>query len=47
MVTPSKYKSISITDLKTRPTTNLVDADKVKVNTILNKLMQLIKLKHT
>jgi hypothetical protein len=47
MVTPSKYKSISTTDLKTRPITNLVSADKSKVNTILSKLMQLIKLKHT
>lgn len=47
MVTPSKYKSISTTDLKAKVVTPITNADKTKVNVILQKLTNLIKLKHT
>jgi len=47
MVTPSKYKSISTTDLKAKPVVSLTVTEKAKVNTILQKLTNLIKLKHT
>jgi hypothetical protein len=47
MIKPSKYKSISTTDLKSKPVVALNITEKSKANTILNKLMQLIKLKHT
>jgi hypothetical protein len=47
MVTPSKYKSISITDLKAKPVIALTTTEKTKVNVILQKLTNLIKLKHT
>ena len=47
MITPSKYKSISTTDLKAKVVTPLTTTDKTKANTILQKLTNLIKLKHT
>ncbi len=47
MVTPSKYKSISTTDLKSKPVGALTTTEKTKVNVILQKLTNLIKLKHT
>lgn len=47
MTEPSKYKSISTADLKAKPVIELNTTEKLKANTILNKLMQLIKLKHT
>jgi len=47
MITPSKYKSISTTDLKNKVVIPLTETEKVKVNTILQKLTNLIKLKHT
>ncbi len=47
MVTPSKYKSISTTDLKNRTLVAANVSEKTKVNTILSKLTELIKLKHT
>lgn len=47
MITPTKYKSISTKELKTRPTTPLTSEEKVKVDTILSKLVNLIKKKHT
>lgn len=47
MTEPSKYKSISTTDLKVKHVIALNTTEKLKTNTILNKLMQLIKLKHS
>jgi len=47
MIQPSKYKSISTTDLKSKPVVALTVNEKTKVNTILQKLTNLIKLKHT
>lgn len=47
MIEPSKYKSISTTDLKSKPVIVLTANEKAKVNTILQKLINLIKLKHT
>jgi hypothetical protein len=47
MITPSKYKSISTVDLKNRQLVQLTNTEKAKANTILQKLTNLIKLKHT
>jgi hypothetical protein len=47
MVIPSKYKSISTTDLKSKPIIALTASEKTKVNVILQRLTTLIKLKHS
>jgi len=47
MVIPSKYKSISTTDLKSKPIIALTESEKTKVNVILQRLTTLIKLKHS
>lgn len=47
MIKPSKYKSISTVDLKNRPLVQLTSVEKTKANTILQKLTNLIKLKHS
>ncbi len=47
MIKPSKYKSITTTELKNRTLLPLTVVEKTKVNTILQKLTDLIKLKHT
>ena len=47
MITPEKYKSISTTTLKNKVVIPLTDTEKIKVNVILQKLTNLIKLKHT
>lgn len=47
MTEPSKYKSISTTDLKSKQVIVLNTTEKAKVGTILQKLTNLIKLKHT
>lgn len=47
MTEPSKYKSISTADLKSKPITPLTVTEKTKVNIILQQLTNLIKLKHT
>lgn len=44
---PTKYKSISTTDLKSKTVTALPENQKVQANTILQKLVDLIKVKHT
>lgn len=43
---PSKYKSISTADLKGKTVLPLAEAQKVQANTILQKLVDLIKAKH-
>ena len=47
MIKPTKYKSISTTQLKLRQVDSLNITQKTKVVTILQKLSDLIKLKHT
>jgi hypothetical protein len=47
MIKPTKYKSISTTQLKLRRIDALTNTEKTKVNTILQKLSDLIKLKHS
>lgn len=47
MKAPSKYKAVATKELKTRPTAPLATSEKAKVNATLNKLVELIKLKHT
>lgn len=47
MMQPSKYKSISTKELKAKTVTPLPEAQKVQVDTILNKLVSLIKKKYT
>ena len=47
MITPSKYKSISATDLKNKTIIALTISEKNKVNVILQRLTTLIKLKHS
>lgn len=47
MKEPSKYKSITAKELKARPTSPLTPIEKTKVNIVLNKLIELIKVKHT
>ena len=46
MTTPEKYKSISTTNLKNKVVIPLTESEKQKANTILQKLTNLIKLKH-
>jgi hypothetical protein len=47
MIKPTKYKSISTSQLKLRQVSPLNDAKKTKVFTILQKLSDLIKLQHS
>jgi hypothetical protein len=44
---PEKYKSIPVSQLKLRRKDSLTIAEKVQTNTILQKLMDLIKLQHS
>ncbi len=47
MIKPTKYKSITTTDLKGKTVLPLVESQKVQANAILQKLVDLIKIKHT
>jgi hypothetical protein len=47
MIKPTKYKSVTTTLLKNRPLTLLNETQKTKVITTLEKLTELIKLKHS
>lgn len=47
MIEPTKYKSISTADLKTRVAQSVSDTKKIQAETILSKLMELIVLKHS
>lgn len=47
MTKPTKYKSISTTELKNKTVTPLTELQKTKANLILQKLVDLIKVKHT
>ena len=47
MKKPTKYKSIPTADLKSKAVTTLPENQKVQANTILQKLVDLIKVKHT
>ncbi len=44
---PEKYKSIPVADIKLRKTISLTVAEKTQTTTILQKLMDLIKLQHS
>ncbi len=46
MIKPTKYKSISTADLKSKTITPLTNIQKIKANLILQKVMDLIKAKH-
>jgi len=46
MIKPTKYKSITTTDLKSKTVLPLEETQKVQANTILQKLVNLIKAKH-
>ncbi len=46
MIKPTKYKSISTADLKSKTITPLTGLQKIKANLILQKVMDLIKAKH-
>lgn len=46
MIKPSKYKSISTKELKTRAVAPLSPIEKTQVNIILNKMIELIKAKY-
>lgn len=47
MIEPTKYKSISTSELQTRVAQIVSDTKKTQANTILSKLMELIVLKHS
>jgi hypothetical protein len=47
MIKPTKYKSVTTTLLKNRPVALLNETQKTKVITTLEKLTELIKLKHS
>jgi len=47
MIKPTIYKSISTQDLMNREISAVSVADKAKITTITNKLMELIKIKHS
>lgn len=47
MNTPEKYKSIPVSDIKLRRTSFLTTTEKTQVISILQRLMELIKLKHS
>jgi hypothetical protein len=44
---PEKYKSIPTSDIKLRKTISLTNTEKAQTTTILQKLMDLIKLQHS
>jgi len=44
---PTKYKSLSTTEIKQRVATPVTNTEKTKVLTILAKLTDLIKQKHS
>jgi len=46
MIKPTKYKSITTADLKSKTVLPLAETQKVQANTILQKLVNLIKAKH-
>jgi hypothetical protein len=46
MIKPTKYKSIATADLKNKAVLPLTEPQKVQANTILQKLVDLIKAKH-
>jgi hypothetical protein len=46
MIKPTKYKSISISQLELRPIVSISTTHKEKVLSTLQKLTDLIKLKH-
>ncbi len=47
MIKPTKYKSINTVDLKLRQASSISEDKKQKTFTILSKLVELIKLKHS
>jgi hypothetical protein len=47
MIKPTKYKSISVVELKNRPVLTLTNTEKTRVFSILNKFTNLIKVKHS
>jgi hypothetical protein len=47
MIKPIKYKSINVVDLKNRLVIPLSNTQKTKVVNILNKMTNLIKIKHS
>jgi hypothetical protein len=47
MIKPTKYKSINTVDLKLRQASTITEEKKQQTFTILSKLMELIKLKHS
>ena len=47
MIKPTIYKSVSVSQLNTRRIDSVSAAEKAKVMIILQKLTNLIKLKHT
>lgn len=47
MIKPTKYKSVTTSALKNRPLTLLNETQKTKVLNTLEKLTELIKLKHS
>lgn len=47
MIKPTKYKSITIADAKLRQGSTISEEKKQKAFTILSKLMELIKVKHS
>lgn len=44
---PTKYKSVDASQVSSRPATALSQTQKSKVDYTINKLMELIKLKHS
>jgi|688.fasta_scaffold2416092_2 hypothetical protein len=47
MIKPTKYKSITSEEMKLRQGLSITEAKKQKAFTILSKLVELIKLKHS
>jgi len=46
MIKPTKYKSITTAALKSKTVLPLAETQKLQANTILQKLVDLIKAKH-
>ena len=46
MIQPTKYKSITTADLKSKTVLPLAETQKLQANTILQKLVDLIKANH-
>ena len=44
---PEKYKSISVSDIKSRRVISLTNTEKTQSNLILQRLTELIKLQHS